>query len=961
MMRWELVALILLIMPQLSILSISHTPYLSKPLPLSMVNGDSPLNFYDEQLFMMLNTYPVSTNFTAYVYAIAQSSTSGYGPAYLINAVTNTDWWYQLGIAYNWPFSNGTFDPGFHMIYMVWASNGSPVRGPVLLNFNGVVQGGDEIMLEMYFLSGNMVLCAYDTVTHSKAIALVPANGSQIVTSLNLVNHGYFTGLMTEWYHLRPYYGSEEGVIYKLPSFSGYFSLGVNEFYNSSGNVNTLFYSISDFSPSNNYTFYNLTYGGAFETSNGIYYVTGSLYPILINYKIIGGNFNEKLPVTYYSNYQKITTYMPSLIFVNPGSNITVPTEIVNGLSRIYLINQTPIKALKVGNLTLYYQLQYYVGININVNATVNGVTTILSSGWYNSSSTISINPYTYYSNDSRIYIISVNPSKQFVLNSPVNLTVNYVLQYYVYVTSQFPLYGSINGTNTTIQSNWYNSGTIIKVFNITLYLNNETRIIYTRILPATYIIVNRSYTFYVQELIQYYLSLVSQIPVYALINGTNQSLKSNWFNTGTVIQVENITIYGPNNQYRYIITSISPSSTFVVDKPIALRIYVVKQFPVIVKSPIPVYALINGTNQSLSSFMWINNGTRLQILNVTHYVNNVTRLIIVKILPSSNITVITPLNISISTITQYYLELFSNYPVYVSSNGKNVTLQTNWYNNGTQFTIYRIWYINQLERQYLSVLLINGSKVLENIISVNEPIRLDVYYIIQYYIGLVSNIPIKAIVNTSLITFSSGWYNKGSSIVILNNTYYPTSDVRYVVLRISPQNFTVNEPINISVVTVEQFLVKINIPIVIYINNLSINTSELWVNNGQAIKIPQYINITSNERILYNTTQYVYNVTSPLNVEVSPIKEYLVTINGVSEWLPVGSEVTLTESLPIYLQGKWVGTENVSNGETITVSQPITETFIKNISSVFLGGIILVIAIIIAAILILILRRPKI
>ncbi|TRM73243.1 hypothetical protein DJ523_07810, partial [Sulfolobus sp. E5] len=208
-----------------------------------------------------------------------------------------------------------------------------------------------------------------------------------------------------------------------------------------------------------------------------------------------------------------------------------------------------------------------------------------------------------------------------------------------------------------------------------------------------------------------------------------NQSLKSNWFNTGTVIQVENITIYGPNNQYRYIITSISPSSTFVVDKPIALRIYVVKQFPVIVKSPIPVYALINGTNQSLSSFMWINNGTRLQILNVTHYVNNVTRLIIVKILPSSNITVITPLNISISTITQYYLELFSNYTVYVSSNGKNVTLQTNWYNNGTQFTIYRIWYINQLERQYLSVLLINGSKVLENIISVNEPIW---YYVLM-------------------------------------------------------------------------------------------------------------------------------------------------------------------------------------------------------------------------------------
>ncbi|MEM0131115.1 MAG: hypothetical protein QXN74_03250 [Saccharolobus sp.] len=162
-MKWELIIVILLIIPQVGLIN-NHN--IAKPLLLSpLVASNLEITLVDEQLFIALNSYLVTTNMSAYVKVIAQSSISGYGPAYLINAITNNGWWYQLGVAYNWPYSNGSYDPGFHLIYMVWASNGSPVIGPCLVNFNGQVNSGDEVLLEMYFSGSNIILSAYDIYT----------------------------------------------------------------------------------------------------------------------------------------------------------------------------------------------------------------------------------------------------------------------------------------------------------------------------------------------------------------------------------------------------------------------------------------------------------------------------------------------------------------------------------------------------------------------------------------------------------------------------------------------------------------------------------------------------------------------------------------------------------------------------------------------------------------------------
>jgi hypothetical protein len=67
---------------------------------------------YDQQLGM---TFCEDFSSLAYnVTAVDQTDPYGYGPAYLLNGLSNEGYWYQVGISYNWPYSgiNG-YSQGF--------------------------------------------------------------------------------------------------------------------------------------------------------------------------------------------------------------------------------------------------------------------------------------------------------------------------------------------------------------------------------------------------------------------------------------------------------------------------------------------------------------------------------------------------------------------------------------------------------------------------------------------------------------------------------------------------------------------------------------------------------------------------------------------------------------------------------------------------------------------------------
>src|SRR5947208_1369707 len=194
--------------PQNDLLPISTTSQVSFSIP--------PAN-YDEQLGTTFTQSFVSIAYN--VTAVAQSDTYGYGPAYLLNGLGSTGYWYQVGLSYDWPYVAGGYNPCFAMIYEVFSSTGGSVfpssGGGGLTGIS--VNPGDLILLSLYFSGRSVVMLAKDWNTSSTASEIY---GAQRATSFigltsDVANqNGFFTGLMTEWYHADPYYGNEGEVLY---------------------------------------------------------------------------------------------------------------------------------------------------------------------------------------------------------------------------------------------------------------------------------------------------------------------------------------------------------------------------------------------------------------------------------------------------------------------------------------------------------------------------------------------------------------------------------------------------------------------------------------------------------------------------------------------------------------------------------------------------------------------------
>jgi len=187
--------------------------------PAVLALATPPPPTYDEQLGASF-----TQDFAALAYnvtAVAQVDSEGYGPAYLLNGLTPTGFWYQVGISYHWPDSNGGYDPTFGFSYEVYGSDGKTAYpsggGAGLGNFSGVVHSGDSVLLSLTFIGPDVQMLAKDWSTGATASASYSSEGSSIFVgdAASPTNvRGFFTGLMTEWYHVGAYYENEEQVVY---------------------------------------------------------------------------------------------------------------------------------------------------------------------------------------------------------------------------------------------------------------------------------------------------------------------------------------------------------------------------------------------------------------------------------------------------------------------------------------------------------------------------------------------------------------------------------------------------------------------------------------------------------------------------------------------------------------------------------------------------------------------------
>ena len=175
---------------------------------------------YDEQLGMTF-----VQNFTALGYnvtAVAQTSgTSGTGPGYLLNGLSNTGYWYQVGLSWNWATFFGYSPNQFLLSYEVWSPNGTSIYptngGAGLLDLSGPVNEGDLVLLNLYFRNNTVILLVRDWNTGATGYITFPAYGATefVGTPYETANsNGFFTGLMTEWYSTDSNFPIQQQVTY---------------------------------------------------------------------------------------------------------------------------------------------------------------------------------------------------------------------------------------------------------------------------------------------------------------------------------------------------------------------------------------------------------------------------------------------------------------------------------------------------------------------------------------------------------------------------------------------------------------------------------------------------------------------------------------------------------------------------------------------------------------------------
>jgi len=661
---------------------------------------------------------------------------------------------------------------------------------------------------------------------------------------------------------------------------------------------------------------------------------------VLVNfeYNVTNGQWTSTPPtVVYYNFTSEVSVSLPAQVWVNYDStycyqNVTVGNErIVTNYKGV---------VTSPGTITADYTLQYYVQVNsqIPVYAIVNGKNASLTSGWYNAGVTIQIENITYYPSPNERYIItSISPSSTVTVNSPITIQISTVEQFYVTVKAnmQFTIYALINGKNATLTSGWYNSGTTIQVENFTDYITNNTRYTIGSVTPSPTITVNSPITIAINIVKQFYVTVNSPIPVYALVNGTNVPLTSGWYDAYSVIQIENIS-YSPSPGVRYIIVSVSPSETIDLTSPITITITTAKQYYVTVISPIPVYALINGKNESLVSG-WYNASIQIQIENIPYYISNDTRYVISSVSPSANITVSSPMTVKISVQEQFYVTLVSQYPVYALIDGKNATLTSGWYNSGT--TIY-IENITNYPAKGIRFFILSVEPSMN--FTVSSPITVKIKIEVQYYVQVNSKIPVYAVINGKNETLKSGWYNANTTIYIENLTYYPAKGVRYLILGIQPsQKLVLTSPIAVNIIAVKQYYVAVDSPIPVYalINGKNESLVSNWYNASSLIQV---------ENLTYYPSQGVryvivavlpsetINLTSPITINVSVVKQYHVQVNSP---IPVKAIINGTET---YLNSSWInqGTEiqiinytYYTNGERYIITSISSQNFTVNSS----------------------------
>jgi len=175
---------------------------------------------YDEQIGLTFTQD--STTISYGLTAVPQVDQDGYGPGYFVNGLTYSNfgpYYYRFGLFYNW---YGL--PGWNVAYFVWGENGGSELEAGRVVSGITVSSYDQVKLTLYDTNYySTVWAEIDDLTNSGywSEPIFTVFGGQSAfkgLSSPYDSDQFFTGVLTDWMHLSPYYGNETAVTYQLVS-----------------------------------------------------------------------------------------------------------------------------------------------------------------------------------------------------------------------------------------------------------------------------------------------------------------------------------------------------------------------------------------------------------------------------------------------------------------------------------------------------------------------------------------------------------------------------------------------------------------------------------------------------------------------------------------------------------------------------------------------------------------------
>jgi len=237
--------------------------------------------------------------------------------------------------------------------------------------------------------------------------------------------------------------------------------------------------------------------------------------------------------------------------WVRPGSQIVVEARsyvLSNGTMLVPNATSETLRVISPSALSVSWSPRYLVSIRSALPVYVNGVPTRNYTAWATPGSSVRVEAHSYVLDNGTMFTPGVG-NETFVVDGPVNFTMDWRPEYLVRILSPLPI--AVNGEETTNYTAWLEPGSSVRVEAHSYIYGNGT--MFVPGVANVSLIVDAPTALAVSWSPRYLVSVVAAMPIY--VNGTLARSYAAWAAPGSILSIQapaygelgGLVVYRPN------------------------------------------------------------------------------------------------------------------------------------------------------------------------------------------------------------------------------------------------------------------------------------------------------------------------------------------------------------------------------------------------------------------------------